>query len=1675
MAKELKYSKILEDTSSFQLVRTNPKLTGNIKFTIDSNDQMWLNSINANSELSKSLYKKFPIDPTSSLPGNIFRFLNNGKTPSEIVFDLNETVDTLKTSSDYKDQFDFLDYFSGAKYLPSRKYSEKLTYFAPMYIKDSIPDYFVIFKIENPVNKKVDSLKSEYPYDRVEYIKEMFKQSTLIKTFNIGAGTKVGDYIRQYKNGNDFPATPLDVHFDEDRLTNWNGILYDSGVSGSRGENLNSLYSQSNPLKYFEEFITLGYERNGVIFPNILNFEFIFDDDTSNTYDFNRYVGFYVNSIELSKMDIDLDRVYKERSDWENTPRFRRNIQEYEDIVQKQNNSNGVVLPVKNSSVYFSEFEDTFKDSENLFFNYVNDKSGNLHTLNLNDPYNIEYDENLNELLSSKIRLADSSIDLGKFFGPGSLFLQDVGNSTNVRGYSTQYIKVDSLSHLDDIKIYHPKGTRSDSSGKYDMITAVEGFGSTPNPGDFYVYNDIDGTAGFDTFYINSQGRSSELASALANCINRIRNISVKAYQHNGYVFIKSNIAGDYDSNYQIEFESPTLNYSGIEIDLKTGSDLIGSKFNFAGGSKSFKNRLVIEADHFNKISENIDSILVKAKSGWSKIKNISRYQDLITESNMLNSAESSTNSYFNKIVVTLELDLDVDISYREFSMFKKFQPSFGLLSFFPIKDFDFDFYSSEYLNFPVIDLYKDYYIPPGSDLLSSDYIYEVLGTGSILLNDSPDLYSGGSLVVPLSYSSGDQITLPASSNNYSYTVQSGDPIVTFTQDRSVGNRLDLAISDDNKELQSFPGFFLLKDPSKIVPEQAGRFFELRDKHLNGLTESEYDYYKENSSLDFATKSKIVPYITKWAIPDSLDSRSNPYRLNTELSFGFNNFSPDHEDRTQNPNNFTHEWFYVESNFNYLDDESTVVLNNSYFDIPLDLDKALSDSGYFTDYFTYTPTFDGKEIARTQTRYSPIVKNNQGIYESFFKGFKIEFREFIDSENVDASGKPILNPDSDRFEDYKFTSILKVSNSNINDDSVPPIRYRMIEHKTFKYVMLVIEVSLQGSDQVDGYWKEVQTPGSPSSIDSVDLTNYLDQYSPLYTSDRVYDSINGDYRIGFKSIAGVNISDISYALLYSLRNMKFNNIEDNFSNVKLSSKLNLSSTGAFTNGGNSIEALSNPNFTNYPLNLSEEILNPSNNSFIIAHNNIFVKDEFIDLATGLTPLDSSPLISANAGSVELSTSSNVFLKDSNNLVTLSVPTSFNAGYFKDNYTFKIMSGGKGYLESTFRKLSFGEFKNRVNTLDPFIEYESYEYDSSTLTYTKSSQAGWYSNIPDISNVTKVDAILPTVDSNKPSNVSFEKIIGYRYSRASMDNSYEINRYEGGYSPIFKNLFVFNSKFNFTSNDIDNLDSANVKFNLNPNEFLKVKNFSHIKISNTKILDLESNESFDPKYELTGEIAIGRNDYDLLLSNWDYGFHYGYLSKTQNNPVAGSLRIEEDQSFIGKLISLKDEIDIDQFKISQVDDLNLVKVSDIEIAYEETDDSVEGYINIENALTSYLISDGISAKFNEFLVNDIEYIGNNQSIEDYVKKYIKSNISKLYEIVTIEFYTADDRTLTNQNTGNVNSIQFSLLTDDERRNLGFKQDNNLQINKTDRLLLKFKFSKKVNSGLLVSPKIKIKFI
>ena len=1745
--RDIAYVPLLTEDSSFQLVRTNPKLTGNIKIAINESGGMWLESIKANPELSKDLYSKVPIDTNQSHPANIFRFLNSGSTPNEITFDLTEQVDSTKTSKNFKDQYDFSHYFSGAKYLASNKYTERMAYFAPLYLKKDVPDYFIIFKIEDPANFPLDEVKQKYDAgeSKTDYLIDLFSKASIIKTFDLRAETVPGKYLRDYLNNPNFPSSPLSVSYGEDDFTTWNGILINEGTFGSRGELTYDLYSSSQPLKFFEENITNGFSRNGILFPNILNLEFVFNDTSSAKYDFNRYLGVYVNAIELSKLDIDLDRAYLTRATWENTPRFRKKFLETDEVYLPQSNPDGVIIPFKNSIVNFSEFTSTFTDSENLFINYLSDKDNNLYMPNLTQPFEIEYtidqsvslssvgtqvtailtshgyetgdlivitasisgysgeflitkiDDNTytynvssipsspsaigtckKELSTGQFRFANTQIDLGLFFGQSrNLFLQDLGESTKVGGHSYGVIKINSeLNNYDEIRIYHPNGTLIDAIGKHDLIVATQAYPLVPNPGEYYVYNDYDNILGYDEFYMNGTGTPTQVASALTGCINGIRNAAFSAYQYDDRVFIKMRPAGDFDDLHKISLVSPIADYSVLTVnDLYTGSQLINTQYSFLGGSKEIGNRLILDAGHLSKINQNFDSILIKSSDSWSKIRKVSQYIDEITETNSTTQAlrTKTLDRYLNKIVVVLEENETPTISNKEFVMKPKFRPSFGLLSFYLIKDLDFDFYSSTYTNFPNIDLYEYYFIPEGVNLLSPlvDYI---VYNGTIKVDDGT--------LTGVTYSAGTSFTVPFQT---SYSIISGTPLVTY--DPSTASNI-IPINDVDRELKEFSGFSILKDPNKVVPQNTSNEYELKIKYLNGLTDTEYDFYKENESLDFALRSKIIPYITKWGIKNGKDTRDNPYRLNTELIFGRNNFSPDHEDRTQNPVNFTHEWFYIESKFNYINDESTLSQNTNYFETHLDDAALVTDPDYFINYFTYTPsTLAGKEVADTQFRYSSLFKNSAGQYEAFFKGFKISFKDVTDPTVFGADGKPVAKENSSRFDGYKFSCILKPIKEDINDQTQQPVSYKVIEHKDNKFILIVIEIVLSDSDDlnIDPYWKSSTNP-----ILDTDNFNDTSLFTPVNPAETYpFGTINGDYRISFDANL---VSNVTHTLLYSLKNKKYNNLSGAYSNTKMASKLDLS--GGVDPADHTIKRLPNSNISEYPAILPEDIVKPTVTTPIFIKDTSTGFDLFLVGLQSFIPIE-NPIISTIDYSLDqLIHYSHLDQFGAPIQTGLVIPTypsvtlysTLPAGLtsiINNYYVFKVLTGGENYYERLLEKISFAKFKKYANDLSPIVQYYSY-----TGTGVLAAEPNFYIEIPDVSKIEKANQVITRNTESIPIQFAGQIDIGTAYEVADLSLKYELNRYRGEYEPVIQNYSIYQSNYTFKKNLINDLSLSNTRLNSDVSKLFTIQNFNHIKVADSQILVLESDESYLPIYPKINEVAIGRKEYFLLRGNWDWGFHHRYLNKETSVPVSGALRVEEDDSFLAKLITLPETIELEDFKIEYIDsnqEFNIVDISKIEIVAKETPLVVEGVINVNNVLTRYLIEDGIDAKFNEYLINSNQFIGNFNSISDpdilvssYVREYIKLNILKLYDIDTNEFYSKQNTALvsTNQQAGsNPNSIEFVFLNDQQRFTQGYNILKSLQINKKDKLILKFSFAKKPGSGLSISPKIKIKFI
>jgi hypothetical protein len=139
-------SKLFDYNSSFSVIRTNPKLSGNFKIRVDSFGSVSFNSMDVNPTLSSSRFKKFNITGQNSYATDLFNYFDEGQISKEIIFQVGMfTKGERQIAEKFSDQYDFF-YGSGASILIDNNYPENFSYFAPLWLKSEIPDFFVVFK-----------------------------------------------------------------------------------------------------------------------------------------------------------------------------------------------------------------------------------------------------------------------------------------------------------------------------------------------------------------------------------------------------------------------------------------------------------------------------------------------------------------------------------------------------------------------------------------------------------------------------------------------------------------------------------------------------------------------------------------------------------------------------------------------------------------------------------------------------------------------------------------------------------------------------------------------------------------------------------------------------------------------------------------------------------------------------------------------------------------------------------------------------------------------------------------------------------------------------------------------------------------------------------------------------------------------------------------------------------------------------------------------------------------------------------------------------------------------------------------------------------------------------------------------------------------------------------------
>lgn len=278
---------------SFAILRTNVGLTTNIKIMVDSNYNLSLSSIESKEELSNSKFKKVSFIKKNYYDELLTYFYDGLPIDTAFYIKYENDVDTM--SKDYSSQYDEIYQYGARNIINNKEYSEEFEYFAPLYISpNNLPKNFIIFRVDGP---GVDNINKE------NFKTNIVNKFKTVKIFDFNKNTNLGEWLDiNFNNNSFFPLTPFEMSFQNLEFTKWNGIDIESGGYTSKSQFLEPVYSEEKEIFEFEKFVFDGYQNNKIVFPNILNMSFLFNDTPANSdnirkWSINRYYGFYLDDM----------------------------------------------------------------------------------------------------------------------------------------------------------------------------------------------------------------------------------------------------------------------------------------------------------------------------------------------------------------------------------------------------------------------------------------------------------------------------------------------------------------------------------------------------------------------------------------------------------------------------------------------------------------------------------------------------------------------------------------------------------------------------------------------------------------------------------------------------------------------------------------------------------------------------------------------------------------------------------------------------------------------------------------------------------------------------------------------------------------------------------------------------------------------------------------------------------------------------------------------------------------------------------------------------------------------------------------------------------------------------------------------------------------------------------
>ena len=287
------YSPLVDNEISYLLLRTNPIFTGNIKIVVDPSNNLYLDTFKVLESLSKNSYRKQQVSGNGVFANDIRKVFSS--LPMGDIYTLDpDSLNISIPKTDLSKQYD-QTYSYGASLFEDNLYTQEYSLLAPLWMNSVLPDYFAIFRINGSFNPESYS----NTITTTNLADNFFSDSSIVKSWGLSSNTPLGNYLNTHLD--DLTQHPSSVFLSLNGFdpNTWYGIAVDKGIITGRSETPYFFQQTIDNFTSMNAFISNGFKRNNLLCPNLINLQFIFDDEDTSMYTMHRYFGLYLSENKL--------------------------------------------------------------------------------------------------------------------------------------------------------------------------------------------------------------------------------------------------------------------------------------------------------------------------------------------------------------------------------------------------------------------------------------------------------------------------------------------------------------------------------------------------------------------------------------------------------------------------------------------------------------------------------------------------------------------------------------------------------------------------------------------------------------------------------------------------------------------------------------------------------------------------------------------------------------------------------------------------------------------------------------------------------------------------------------------------------------------------------------------------------------------------------------------------------------------------------------------------------------------------------------------------------------------------------------------------------------------------------------------------------------------------------